>query len=174
MSNEKNNSRIISFFNNIESYICVLVMAVLIIILTFQMIARLIGIQNTWTDELGRYLYIWLVYLGAGIAMLMQKHIKIEMLNNIWPKFMRKYIDYIGVYISIFYCIFILYGSFQYTLYAKSTGQMSGALGFPLWIVYISISIGFLSIIIRQIQMELIPKSKILFAKNNIKKEDEK
>lgn len=157
------------FFDNIENWICVFIMTVLIIVLTFQMVARLGGIQNTWTDELGRYLYIWLVYLGAGIAMLTQKHIKIEMLNNIWPKFSRKIIDYIGVWISIAYCAFILYGSFQYTMYVKTTGQMSGALAFPLWIIYISISIGFLSIIIRQIQMELIPKSKNLFVRNNPK-----
>lgn len=158
-----------SFFDNIEDWTCVIIMVAMLFILSFQMAARLLSIKNTWTDELGRYFYIWLVYLGAGIAMKIQKHVKIEMLHEIWPKFIRKYIDYIGILISLAYCAFVVYGSFKYTMYVKTTGQMSGAMGFPLWGIYISISVGFLSIIIRQIQKELIPASKQLFARNPVK-----
>lgn len=152
-------------YNGIEKWLCVFLISIMLVVLTYQMFCRLASVQNVWTDELGRYLYIWLVYLSAGLAMYYGQHIRIDILHKAWPKSIRKYVDYFGILVNIVFCGFILYGTTRYTFYVEGTNQVSGSIKIPMYLVYAAVNVGFLSIILRQIQKELIPKTKLLFLK---------
>lgn len=155
-------------FNSVEEWLCVFITTVMLAMLTYQMFCRLASIQNVWTDELGRYLYIWLVYLSAGVAMKYGQHIRIDILHSIWPKSIRKHVNILGILINLAFCVFILYGTTKYTIYVAGTYQVSGSLKIPMYMVYAAVNVGFLSIIIRQIQKELIPRVKELFIRDGV------
>ena len=48
----------------------------------FQVLARnLFYIPSMWTEELARYLFVWIVFLGAATLMADEGHIKIDLLS---------------------------------------------------------------------------------------------
>ena len=64
---------------NLEKYLCVVLMSVMTLIIFIQVVARYV-FQNSlsWSEELARYIFIWLVYLGISYGCQMRKHIKID------------------------------------------------------------------------------------------------
>ena len=64
---------------NLEKYCCVVLMSVMTVIIFVQVVARYV-FQNSlsWSEELARYIFIWLVYLGISYGCQMRKHIKID------------------------------------------------------------------------------------------------
>ena len=78
--------KIINGLDSFEKVIGGILVGILFIILIWQTVSRNIGIKATWTDETARYLFVLLTYIGAGLAMLLGKHIKIDILVYIWPK----------------------------------------------------------------------------------------
>ena len=125
-------------------------MSVMTVIIFVQVVARYV-FQNSlsWSEELARYIFICLVYLGISYGCQMRKHIKIDAALLLFPKNMRKYIVIIGDLFFLFFAIYVAYTGFGYSI--KQT-RVSSAMGIPFKYVYISTFVGFGLAAIRQIQ----------------------
>lgn len=146
-----------------EKAICVLLMGVLFFTLFCQTLFRNIGVDAVWTDESGRYMFVLLMYIGSALAMLLGKHIKIDIMISIWPKAIRPYIEVIGSIMSILFCIFVTYETLDYNINTVlAGGRLSATLQIPIGIPYMSVSLGYFLMTIREIEMELIPMIKNL------------
>lgn len=153
-------------FDSFEKIICVILMAVLFFILFCQTLFRNIGIDAVWTDESARYLFVLLTYVGAGLAMLFGKHVKIDIMISVWPKKLRPYIETLGTVISILFCAFVVFETFDYNVHTVlAGGRLSATLQIPIGIPYLAVSLGYLLMFIREIEVELIPQMKTLFGK---------
>lgn len=65
--------------NRVEEWLSVAVLIAILILLSYQVIMRFVFHNtNSWSEELARYLFIWLVYLSASYAIYKNAHIKIE------------------------------------------------------------------------------------------------
>ena len=124
---------------NLEKYCCVVLMSVMTLIIFIQVVARYV-FQNSlsWSEELARYIFIWLVYLGISYGCQMRKHIKIDAALVI-----------IGDLFFLAFAIYVAYTGLGYSL--KQT-RVSSAMGIPFKYVYISTFFGFGLAVIRQIQ----------------------
>ena len=136
--------------DNLEKYCCVVLMSVMTLIIFIQVVARYV-FQNSlsWSEELARYLFIWLVYLGISYGCLMRKHIKIDAALGLFPKKARKYVVIIG---DLFFLAFAVYVAYTGLFYSLNQTRVSSAMGVPFKYVYISIFFGFGLAVIRQIQ----------------------
>lgn len=166
---EKKNLKYV--LNNIELACSIFILAVTFFVLTLQIIFRLTGVQNAWTDELSRYLFIWLTYLGAGVAMQRDEHVRIDILNKVWPKPLRKPLERFGLLISLAFCFVALYFTTVYTLNVRANGQISGGLGISMFVPYLAVNVGYVSVIIRMIQYQIIPEVKLMFSGKKKRKE---
>ena len=45
----------------------------------------------TWSEELCRYLFVEMVFLGAGVCVLEKKHASVDIIVNLLPAGARKY-----------------------------------------------------------------------------------
>ena len=135
---------------NLEKYCCVVLMSVMTLIIFIQVVARYV-FQNSlsWSEELARYLFIWLVYLGISYGCLMRKHIKIDAALGLFPKKARKYVVIIG---DLFFLAFAVYVAYTGLFYSLNQTRVSSAMGIPFKYVYISTFVGFGLAAIRQIQ----------------------
>ena len=135
---------------NLEKYLCVVLMSVMTLIIFIQVVARYV-FQNSlsWSEELARYIFIWLVYLGISYGCQMRKHIKIDAALNLFPKEWRKYVVIIGDLFFLFFAVYVAYTGLGYSI--KQT-RVSSAMGIPFKYVYISTFVGFGLAVIRQIQ----------------------
>jgi TRAP-type C4-dicarboxylate transport system permease small subunit len=93
-----------------------------------------------WTEEAARYLLIWLVLLGSGVAMRNHSHLQVDILTASLPEGPSRVLDAIvTVLTSIFLGIVVVYGV-QLTF--NNMRQLSPALKLPMGIVYAALPIG--------------------------------
>ena len=124
-------------------------MTIMVVAVLWQVFSRYVmQSPSSVTEELARYLLIWIGILGAAYAAGQQDHLAINLLEEKLNKENRKKLR-IGIdVLIIFFCITVLViggGNLVYVNY--ELGQSSAALEIPLYIVYLVIPLsGFLII----------------------------
>jgi len=96
-----------------------------------------IGHQASWTEELARFLLIWIGILGAAYASGQNMHLAIDLLSpKLKDKSKRRLAILIRMLIIIFaFCILVI-GGFRLIYVTQVLGQMSPALQVPMTVVY--------------------------------------
>lgn len=143
-------NKIKAFFKDFERNFCVLLLALILAILTWQVIGRYVFKDTPeWSEELSRYLFLWLIFFGAGYAAKENAHIRIEAFNNLWPKSIRKWITLAGELLWVAFNLIILYESAIYTYGVFTSKQISVAVKINMGWAYLGIPAGYALMIIR-------------------------
>ena len=152
-------------WDNLEEFIIVPPIFAMSIIIFIQVICRYV-FQNslTWSEELARYMFVWLVYFSVSFTARRQKHIRIDAAINLYPKKLRPYIEILSEIIVLAFSIFIAVTGVTVFHKIAWSGQMSPAMGIPMQFVYAAPMIGLALTAIRQLQT-IVQKVKAL--KNN-------
>lgn len=153
-SNKKEFSNIIkTFWENIEMSIGAIALAFAVIIAFSNVIARfVIGNSIDWSEEVCKFLVVWMAYGGSAYAFKMGANIGVSFFVDRLPEKAQIYIGVItDIIIILFYGILGYYGLFRVMdLFQK--GQVSTAARVPLWLPYSAIPIGSFLVIIRLLQ----------------------
>lgn len=150
--------RLAYFFNNIEKYVCILLLAVTLVLLTIQVVWRyVLNSSPAWTEELARYCFVWLVFMGSSLAVQHLAHIKIDTGIKIYPRKIRKIMELLGIVLFLISVGIVIFFGAQYTLALVNQGRVSTSIYLPMWIVYSAIPVGYIFTFIRIIQYMLIP-----------------
>lgn len=70
----------------IEKYVTAIIFAAMCTVIMLQIILRATGAPLAWSEEIARYLFVWIIYLAAGRAMAKGKHLTVDIL----PIFLKK------------------------------------------------------------------------------------
>lgn len=65
----------------IEEVLLILISTVMVTVIVLQVFMRITGNSLTWSEELARYCFIWLVYIGISYGVKRQSHISIDVLT---------------------------------------------------------------------------------------------
>ena len=140
-------------WEHLEEFFIIPLMFAMSIIIFIQVIMRYV-FQNslTWSEELARYMFVWLVYFAGSFTARREKHIRIDAAINLYPKKIRPYIEILSEIIVLAFSIFIAITGV--TVFQKITwsGQISPANGLPMQFVYAAPLVGFVLTAIRQIE----------------------
>ncbi|MCB0836985.1 MAG: TRAP transporter small permease [Bacteroidetes bacterium] len=118
-------------------------MGIMVINVLWQVFSRyILKSPSSWTDELARFLLIWLGLLGAAYATGKKMHLAIDLL----PMSLEgKKADRLNVVIQIIVLLFALFamvlGGMRLVYITLILEQTSAAMSVPLWIVYLVIPI---------------------------------
>lgn len=138
----------------LELAISVVLMSLMTIIIFIQVIMRYVMKNSlSWSEELARYLFIWLIYIGISYGAKKMQHIKIEASLKLFPKKVRPIIVIIGDFLFFGFSLFIVYTSSIVVQRQIELGQVSPAMHIPIWIVYAAPLVGFVLTSIRQAQV---------------------
>lgn len=100
---------------------------------------------KAWVEEVVRYVIIWGVFLGFAVALRNNQHIQVDLLYDKLPPSLRKVVDYIATFISIFFCCIYTYYGTMLVIHRYDSNMVSLDVGIPMWIVYLILPIsGFL------------------------------
>ena len=92
------------------------------------------------SEELSRFLFIWVVFLGSILAMKNDGHIYVDFIRKALPIKTQPFIQ-IFCYLAMLYCCYLLcIGSYE--LYQFNMQDLSPVAQIPLGYIYISGSIG--------------------------------
>lgn len=101
-----------------------------------------------WTEELARYSYVWLTFIGVGFGIKNRNHITMTIFVEKLPIHLQHIVRLIVNIIIIVMLIYILPSNF---LFAMRTTRVSGALEIPMPFVYMGVIIGLVIALIRLI-----------------------
>ncbi len=97
-----------------------------------------IGYQSSWTDELARFLMIWVGMLGAAYASGKNMHIAIDLLPQYLNDKNNKRLDiFISTTVILFVLGVFIIGGSRYVYISFTLGQTSPALRIPMGLVYL-------------------------------------
>lgn len=125
----------------------VLIMSIMVINVLWQVLTRYVmGNPSSFTDELARYLMIWIGVLGAAYVSGRNLHVAIDILPKRQSKKIQKNLKIIVTILIILFVFFaFVIGGSRLVYISYVLGQQSPALQLPLAAVYIIIPLsGFL------------------------------
>lgn len=100
--------------------------------------------QASWSEELARFLLIWIGILGAAYASGQRMHLSIDLLNE-------KPLRLIAALVILFALSVMVVGGTRLVLLTAELGQTSPALGLPMSLVYAVVPLSGLLIIYYQL-----------------------
>lgn len=136
--------------NKVLEVVLVFLMVALVFDVFWQVFARYVLVHpSSFTDELARYLFIWVGYLGAAYGTGKKIHLAVDLLakklaGSKWANVQREAISF---FIIIFATLVFLIGGGRLVYLTIILDQRSSALGVPLGLVYAVIPISGLIII---------------------------
>lgn len=126
-----------------------MIMAAMVINVLWQVFTRFIlNNPSSFTDELARYLMIWVGVLGAAYISGKNKHVAIDILSNrLTVKNQKKVAILVHAIVIIFSILVLVIGGFRLVYITAVLNQNSPALHIPLAVVYAVIPLSGLLII---------------------------
>ncbi len=97
---------IIDWYHRILTWLMVATVAILIVPVTLQIISRYTQLipSYIWTEELSRFLFIWMVMLGAMIGIREHTHFEVD----VWPELKPKANALLRIVSHLFVLVFAL------------------------------------------------------------------
>lgn len=137
-----------------EEGILAVLMSVTSIIVFLQVIMRFVFRNSlTWSEELARYLFIWMIYIGVSYGIKKRSHLAVDALDSLFGK---KGILITNTIVDMFLMAFMVTMTyFGFDIVLRAT-RVSAALGLPMKYVYLAPVVGFGLSIIRIIQRNII------------------
>lgn len=133
--------RTIDMLNKFFGYALAFIMAFMTIIIFWQVIARyVVGSSLAWSEELSRFLMIFMIMIGASLALRENQLISVEVVPEMLRGRVKKWLTVIVHLISIFfYTIIIMFG----WKVAQSFGnQIAPGTGISMFFIYLSLPLG--------------------------------
>lgn len=124
--------------DKVLEYLLVAIMGILVLDVLWQVISRyLLKSPSSFTDELARFLLIWLGILGAAYATGQKMHLAIDVLINKFEEKHRVVINYfIYAAIALFALFVMLIGGLNLIFILLKLGNISPALSIPIGYIY--------------------------------------
>ncbi|MGB1170966.1 MAG: TRAP transporter small permease [Flavobacteriaceae bacterium] len=135
--------------NTILEKILVVILGVMVINVSWQVFSRyVLANPSSFTDELARYLMIWLGVMGTAYVSGKKLHVAIDILpDKLSPKRQVKLKKIINLIIILFATLIFIVGGSNLVYLSYILGQKSAALQIPLYVVYLCIPLSGLCIV---------------------------
>lgn len=119
-------------------HFCAALLAIQVIVILWGVLTRAFGNQAGWTEELARYLLIWISLLGAAYAVANRSHIAISLLPDSLKGHARRRLNrLIDVLVLVFVVAVLIIGGSYYVWLTFHLGQRAPTLNIPVGIVYL-------------------------------------
>lgn len=131
-------------------YVLMAMLAVMTAIIFWQVFSRfVVGSSLAWSEELSRFLMIFMIFIGASLALRGNELISVELLLEKLAGTPRKVLVIIIQLVSIvFFIILIKYG---YAMAESFSNQKAPSLGVSMKVIYLSLPLGGVLMLINSI-----------------------
>lgn len=119
-----------------------LMLGVVTVLIFVQVIMRYVfGQSLAWSEELARYMFVWIIYLGINIAIRDEMETKIDILDLMFKEKGRQVLQIIRYAITLA----VLIACFASSIQLAKIGRFATTptLKIPAWVPYIAFLVGF-------------------------------
>jgi TRAP-type C4-dicarboxylate transport system permease small subunit len=160
---------------HIEEVFLVFFSIVMVCTIFMQVVMRQLDNSLSWTEEMARYSFIWLVYIGISYGVKKQRHLKVDVMLLLFKDRGKLVFSIISNILFLVFCLFVVYYGFDISKQLLDFGQTSPANKIPMGLVYLATPVGMGLTSIRIIQ-HLVKQGKALVGSDSfdVKTEHEK
>ena len=140
-----------------EKWLLVALLASSVTIAFLQVIFRFV-LQRplSWSEELTRYLFVWMGMIGTSVALQNGSHFRMDILILLVPERVKKFLSIIwDIIVFGFCCVMVYYGG---VMMQNSLHQLSPALRISMAIPYASVPVSGLLMILSLVEKYTIRK----------------
>jgi C4-dicarboxylate transporter, DctQ subunit len=137
-----------SRFNKIlvvaTEFLCALLLILIAVLTIAQVIMRYVfSYPFTWSEELSIAAFIYLAFLGIGVAFAQNKHLWVEAFVEMLPQPIRKVVN--GIVLALTAAFLLLVGALMVKVMfvTSKVGITTAALEIPKAFIYLSLPLGF-------------------------------
>ncbi len=129
--------RVTHWYSQALSWLLVLSVAILIVPVSLQIFSRFTEIipRYIWTEEMARFLFVWLIMLGSNVGIREGAHFTVDL----WPRLGARAEAALnllaGAFILVFALVFLWWG-IEFTQFAMN--RISELAELPLWYIHIA------------------------------------
>jgi TRAP-type transport system small permease protein len=129
--------RLLSWYSSLLSWLLVVSVAVLIIPVSMQIFSRYTALipPYIWTEEMARFLFIWMIMLGAMLGIREGSHFVVD----VWPRLGTRpaaLLDLIGGLAVLVMALVFVWWGWEFTRFAFY--RISELAELPLWLIHIA------------------------------------
>ena len=143
--------------HNLEEFILTVLLLGMALIMGIQVFSRFaLKASLSWTEELTRYLFIWAGFISVSYCTKRCISIKIEQFVAKFSRRTKAIIKVVNHTIELAFFFYMIPFAFSYMMSAVESGQVSPALGIPMYFVQAAPFVAFVLVAFRIIQRWII------------------
>lgn len=117
-------------------------LSIIMVVILAQTFTRYVIFHSLpWSEELSRYLFVFLVLVGANVGVTDNMMVSIDIIDNFMSAGMKKAFTYIRLIIGVVVNAFFFYSTFDMIAIGKF--QVSPAMQIPMSYMYMVLAAGF-------------------------------
>ena len=146
--------RVLRFLDDhLEECVIFVTLSLMSIIIALQVVMRYaFQASLSWSEEIARYLFIWLIYIGISYGVKKSAHVAVTATDLFLSSTQQKWMRLISNIVFFVFALCIFYYGRQVCATIARLGQQSPAMDIPMWMVYAAAPTGFCLTCIRLIQ----------------------
>ena len=131
--------------NRLEEFLASICLGLMVLIIGMQVFNRyVLGSSLVWSEELGRYLFIWAIYIGSAYATKEDRHLSVTFAQTLAPHWLKKPIAAAADFVTLVFCGFCIVWGVQMLFFLNRTGQETPAMEIAMYWVYLALPVGML------------------------------
>lgn len=157
---------------HIEELLLTIFSSVMVVVIFVQVVMRQLDSSLSWSEEMARFCFIWLIYIGISYGVKKQRHIKVDVVLLMLNEKGKIILNMISNLLFVVFALFVIYYGFDIASKLLEFGQKSPALQIPMGLVYMATPVGMGLTLIRLIQ-NLIKQFRTLQGKEKFEEQTE-
>lgn len=126
-----------------EEYFLIITSALMVLVIFLQVIMRyFLGDSLRWSEELARYLFIWMIYIGVSSAVKYQKHIAVDALANAFKEKGQIILNIVANFLFLAFAVTMTFIGYDLTMTMVDRGQTAPTLPISMSLVYAAGPVG--------------------------------
>lgn len=138
---------------NLEPVLLVVSSIAMTAIVFIQVVMRYVfNSAFPWAEEIARYLFIWIIYLGISYSCRTRRHVRVTFVINRFNETARRVIILFGDLLFFIYCLFIVIYGVRLNINTHKLQQYAMSIRLPLVFLYSSVVVGAFLSAVRLVQ----------------------
>ena len=138
---------------NCERWLLLVFYSMIVVTIGTEVIRRFaLSYSSTWAEEVARYAFIYLVWIGVAAAVRDRAHIRIDVILGFLGNRGKAFVYLLGDFVMLFVAVLALYFSFETLLISIKFQSVTHGLGVAQAWALAAVPIGFCLVCFRLVQ----------------------
>lgn len=129
--------RFTAAFARLLEWLLIATVAILIIPVTMQIVSRYTALipSYIWTEELARFLFIWMIMIGAMLGVREMSHFVVDLWANPSPR-LNAFLNLLASVFTLVFALVFVGSGIEFTRFAVN--RISELAELPLWLIHMA------------------------------------